>query len=292
MCLAYPLRWLVYYPTLYILTKILPRKYRYKLRDEHHATTHTLLGTGIATIVLYIMTLFILFLVNKSSYAEDLFELHALIGASVVIGFLIGVIIHFMQDAFSKYGITPLEPFNSLRIYGNYSSWNKLNTKDRTMSTIIFFLLLLIPVYTKYLIKNTATLFTASTLIALFSLSIILIVFLAFGIEFKVKVQSRKKKTRLKKYLVKVLVLIIVLNLVGYIFFVDTGRMLDLKKPTTVRTLYSDDSTLEVRARQTCELACQNNGGVSFQKPVQITNQMVDCICKDGTVNVNNIVIS
>ena len=39
------------------------------------------------------------------------------------------------------------------------------------------------------------------------------------------------------------------------------------------------------------QIACQKNGGVSITKPVQ-KNHIVDCICKDGLIKENNVVIS
>jgi hypothetical protein len=81
------------------------------------------------------------------------------------------------------------------------------------------------------------------------------------------------------------------LNLIGYIFFINTDNKLDFKQETVIKNLNMDESQLEQNAEKTCQIACQKNGGVSITKPIQ-KNHIVDCICKDGLIKENQVVIN
>ncbi len=222
--IAYPLRWLVYYPSYWTIKKILPQRYTPSIKDEHHNTTHTFLGIGVAFLYLFLWNNFLYFLINKHNYNSAQFVMGILISVGISIGFLVGCLIHFIQDAYSghgnsAYGISPLKPFKNISFYGDYSSYHDMNSRDKVMSILIFLLLLLIPWISDYIYKTAETPIIITTILCIFTLSILVIIFSAYAIEFRMRIRTDHSDRLLKKFFVVTIVAAVLINLGLYIFF-------------------------------------------------------------------------
>jgi len=223
--IAYSLRFAVYYPAYWITKKILPDKYVQKIENKHRSFTHNFLGIFISAIVFFIIINFLIFLISKNNYSMTSFLSSLLFSFSVMIGFIMGAIIHLMQDSYAghdkeEFALTPLSPFNlDIKLYGNYSSWDDLNSHDKRMSVFIFLLLFLSPVLSLLILMHS--IFGLGIVILLiFNLSLLSIIFLAYGIKFDVKIKIKDKITRLTSLFIKIIVGLAVLNLLLYIFFI------------------------------------------------------------------------
>jgi len=222
--LVYPLRWLVYYPSYWIIKSLMPDKFRYQIKNEHHNTTHTLIGIGTASLIIFTIANFLFFLLKKHTYSKDMFILGLIISISISIGFIIGCLIHFIQDAYSgngnsKYGISPFQPFNETKFYGNYSSFFNMNSKDKIMSVLIFLLLLLIPWGSEYIYKMSSSVLIGTFIFIIFVISLLIIIFSAYGIEFDMRLHKKNYEKPLKKLFVITIVASILINLIMYIIF-------------------------------------------------------------------------
>lgn len=223
--IAYFFRWIIYYPSFWICKQILPKKYSNKITDNHRQFTHTLIGILVSAIFVFILLNLVGYILDKHNYSYLIFKTNLLLALFLSVGFLIGEILHLLQDAYSgnnneDYALIPLFPFNSqIKIYGNYNSWDKNNNYDKIMSLILFFILGFLTYIAYKFIYTINSKTTGVILFYGFILSILLLIYCSFGIIYNVILKIKDKKIYLKNTLIKIIVGIIIINLLIYILF-------------------------------------------------------------------------
>lgn len=222
--LAYILRYLIYFPSFWLSKKILPNKYSIKIANHHRQFTHTLFGISFSTIFLFILLNVFAFLLYKHNYSWIIFRTNLITVSFLTLGFLLGEIIHLLQDAYSgnnneDYALIPLYPFNTdIKIYGKYNSWDNENTADKIMSLFVFLFFATI-YFPLYFIYTHAPNQLKEIIVLIFIVSVLLLIYCSFGIIYNVILKIKDKKIYLKNTLIKIIVGIIIINLLIYILF-------------------------------------------------------------------------
>ncbi|MFH1750828.1 MAG: metal-dependent hydrolase [Candidatus Micrarchaeota archaeon] len=142
MLFANILRYMVYYPTLYIV-KLLSKKLakEYEVSDEHRGISHTIPGIIISVPVL-IICLILLNMLLGFVFNFNPFSSLLVIG----IGFFIGGVVHLLQDSISKAGVRLFYPLNNFSIQGEYSSFDDTRN-DATVFSVLLIISLFVTFY-------------------------------------------------------------------------------------------------------------------------------------------------
>ncbi|MBS3124746.1 metal-dependent hydrolase [Candidatus Woesearchaeota archaeon] len=170
---AYLMRYLMYYPMYGVVCCIdWLKPAPLMIQDKHRGVSHSLVGV----VALLPVLSFLIFLIT---FWQPLTIQQALI---LIAGFLLGMILHIVQDSITVSGVNWLYPYASFTVGGDY----KFNFTDFRLTLINFVLLLLFLLD----LSTITSIWLASWpwLIILYLLSPIvlsLLLFLFFGLRFK-----------------------------------------------------------------------------------------------------------
>ncbi len=105
---GYTTKYLVYFPAVTVYDKILLRNYRFK--RQHRGFLHSLLGVGTSTALtgIYLTALLMVSGLFNPFYT-----------VLFLTGYLIGGILHLVQDSCTKTGVKWLQPFKDLKLKGD-----------------------------------------------------------------------------------------------------------------------------------------------------------------------------
>jgi len=220
--IAYPLRWLIFWPTYYLTKKCLPLKYKQNIQVTHRNFNHSFFGIFMAAMVLFIVLSVINYLFEKDHFTLALIQITSLLTLTIVIGFFIGGFLHLLQDVYSMGGLFVLFPFSNLKISGDYSSRDYTDKMDRRITILLFvFLIFCQPIFA-YIITHSPSNSLAIRTVWLVAVSAILIIYLSFGIKYRVIISNWENKVvNLRKFFISAIVILVLLNILNYILFIE-----------------------------------------------------------------------